>query len=163
MACWLYEGVLLFGVVFIAGYLFSTLTQTRHALQNRHLHQVFLFLVFGIYFVWFWSKGQTLAMKTWHIRVVDRAGHPLSQARALVRYLLAWLWFLPPLGAGALFGLPVGEQVVITLGWIVVWALLARFHPQRQFLHDALAGTRLVHHRPPAPTGADGKRRWWAP
>ena len=25
MACWLYEGMLLFGVVFIAGYLFSTL------------------------------------------------------------------------------------------------------------------------------------------
>ncbi|MCD6666227.1 MAG: RDD family protein, partial [Hydrogenophaga sp.] len=31
MACWIYEGMLMFGVVFIAGYLFSTLTQTRHA------------------------------------------------------------------------------------------------------------------------------------
>ncbi|MNT72663.1 hypothetical protein D3C72_2112890 [compost metagenome] len=31
------------------------------------------------------------------------------------------------------------------LGWIAVWALLSRFHPQRQFLHDVLAGTRLVH------------------
>ena len=31
MACWLYEGMLLFGVVFIASYLFSALTQTRHA------------------------------------------------------------------------------------------------------------------------------------
>jgi hypothetical protein len=25
-----------------------------------------------------------------------------------------------------------------------VWAVLSRFHPQRQFWHDALAGTRLV-------------------
>ncbi|MBW8315481.1 MAG: RDD family protein, partial [Hydrogenophaga sp.] len=50
MACWLYEGMLMFGVVFIAGYLFSTLTQTRHALDNRHMQQAFLFVVFGIYF-----------------------------------------------------------------------------------------------------------------
>ena len=74
MACWLYEGMLMFGVVFIAGYLFSALTQTRNALDNRHWQQAFLFVVFGIYFTWFWSKGQTLAMKTWHIRVVDSQG-----------------------------------------------------------------------------------------
>ena len=48
MACWLYEGMLLFGVVFITGYLFSTLSQTRHALDNRHGLQAFVFLVFGI-------------------------------------------------------------------------------------------------------------------
>ena len=35
MACWLYEGMLMFGVVFIAGYLFGTLSQTRNALDNR--------------------------------------------------------------------------------------------------------------------------------
>ncbi|MDM7457289.1 MAG: RDD family protein, partial [Tepidimonas sp.] len=79
MACWLYEGMLLFGVVFIAGYLFSALTQTRHVLDNRHLQQAFLFAVLGVYFTWFWHKGQTLAMKTWHIRVVDRQGRPLTQ------------------------------------------------------------------------------------
>lgn len=149
MACWLYEGMLLFGVVFIAGYLFSALTQTRHALDNRHMQQAFLFIVFGIYFVWFWSKGQTLAMKTWHIRVVDRQGLALTQARALLRYGLSWLWWLPPLAAGGLLGLPAGELTVITIGWVLVWTLLARLHPQRQFLHDALAGTRLVHHNPP--------------
>ena len=158
MACWLYEGMLLFGVVFIAGYLFSALTQTRHALDNRHMQQAFLFIVFGIYFVWFWSKGQTLAMKTWHIRVVDRQGAPITQARALLRYVLSWLWFLPPLAAGGIFNLPAGELTVITIGWVLVWALLARFHPQRQFLHDALAGTRLVHHQPPEPPG---RRKLW--
>lgn len=101
MACWLYEGMLMFGVVFISGYLFSTLTQTRHALDNRHMQQAFLFVVFGIYFTWFWAKGQTLAMKTWHIRVVDRCGAALTQPRALLRYTLSWLWFLPPLAVGA--------------------------------------------------------------
>lgn len=158
MACWLYEGMLLFGVVFIAGYLFSTLTQTRHALDNRHLQQAFLFTVFGIYFVWLWSKGQTLAMKTWHIRVVDRHGQPLTQARALLRYVLSWIWVLPPLAAGGLFGLSGAEVSVLFVGWVLIWAILARFHPQRQFLHDAMAGTRLVHFKPPPPPG---KRRWW--
>jgi uncharacterized RDD family membrane protein YckC len=148
MACWLYEGMLLFGVVFIACYLFSTLTQTRHALDNRHLQQAFLFVVFGIYFAWFWAKGQTLAMKTWHIRVVDNQGRPLTQARALWRYVLSWLWFLPPLAVGAAFSLPGGELAVIVVGWVLVWALLSRFHAQRQFVHDALAGTRLVHFQP---------------
>lgn len=149
MACWLYEGMLLFGVVFIAGYLFSALSQTRHALDNRALQQAFLFIVLGIYFIWFWAKGQTLAMKTWHIRVVDRQGGPISQWRALLRYLLSWLWFLPPLAAYSL-GLPVLEVLVLLFGWIAVWALLSRFHPQGQFWHDALAGTRLVDARPRA-------------
>ena len=147
MACWLYEGLLLFGVVFIAGYLFSTLSQTRHALDNRHGMQAFLFLVLGIYFVWFWSRGQTLAMKTWHIRVVDDAGQALSQKRALARYLASWLWFLPPLLITLPMGLPAPEVGVLTLGWVAIWALLSRFHPQRQFLHDALVGTRLVTYR----------------
>lgn len=144
MASWLYEGMLMFGVVFISGYLFSTLSQTRHALNNRHALQAFLFVVFAIYFVWLWSKGQTLAMKTWDIRVVDLAGQPLTQARALVRYLLSWLWFLPPLAAIAPFNLPGPESVVLVMGWVAIWALLSRFHPDRQFWHDALAGTRLV-------------------
>ena len=144
MACWMYEGLLMFGVVFIAGYLFSTLSQTRNALDNRHALQAFVFMVFGVYFVWFWSKGQTLAMKTWHIRVVDVQGVPLTQQRALLRYALSWMWFLPPLGMSWLLDLPAREGAVITLGWVAIWAILARFHPQRQFWHDAWAGTRLI-------------------
>lgn len=149
MACWLYEGILMFGVVFISGYLFSTLSQTRNALDNRHPLQAFLFVVFGIYFVWFWSKGQTLAMKTWDIRIVDRAGKNISQLRALGRYVLSWVWFLPPLVAIAPFNLPGGEVAVIVIGWVGVWALLSRFHPLGQFWHDALAGTRLVTSKNP--------------
>ena len=73
MACFLYEGVLLFGVVMIAGYLFSSLTQQRNALVGRHGLQAFLFIVLGIYFVWFWSHGgQTVAMRAWHIRLVKQ-------------------------------------------------------------------------------------------
>ena len=144
MACWMYEGMLMFGVVFIAGYLFSTLSQTRNALDNRHALQAFVFVVFGIYFVWFWAKGQTLAMKTWHIRVVDVHGNAITQQRALLRYLLSWLWFLPPLGTTWLLDLSGREGAVLTIGWVAIWAILARFQPQRQFWHDAWAGTRLI-------------------
>lgn len=144
MACWLYEGLLMFGVVFISGYLFGTLSQTRHALDNRHALQAFLFVVFGIYFTWFWAKGQTLAMKTWHIRLTDRAGQPVTQQRALLRYFLSWLWFLPALAIIAPFKLSGAEIGVIVTGWVAIWAMSSRLHPQQQFWHDALAGTRLV-------------------
>jgi uncharacterized RDD family membrane protein YckC len=148
MACWMYEGILLFGVVFISDYLLSSLSQTRDARDNRHLQQAFIFVVLGIYFGWFWSKGQTLAMKTWHIRVVDRFDRPLSQSRAIWRYVLSWLWLLPPLAVLAPFKLNVPSVTVLTLGWIAIWAILSRFHPQGQFWHDAWAGTRLVDARP---------------
>jgi uncharacterized RDD family membrane protein YckC len=144
MAAWLYEGILLFGVVFISGYLFSTLSQTRNALDNRHGLQAFLFVVFGIYFVWFWSKGQTLAMKTWHIRVVDQFGKPISQIRALGRYVLSWVWFLPPLLAVSPYGLSGAETAVICFGWVACWALLSRFQKTRQFWHDVWVGTQLI-------------------
>ncbi|WP_261802322.1 RDD family protein [Variovorax sp. PAMC28562] len=149
MACWLYEGMLMFAVVFVAGWLFSTLGQMRDAMdERRHLLQAFLFVVFGVYFVWFWIHGQTLAMKTWGIRIVDASGRPVTQRRALIRYLLGWIWFLPPLAAIAPFKLSGGESALLFSGWVLVWALLSRFHPQHQFWHDAWAGTRLISSRP---------------
>ena len=148
MACWLYEGILLFGVVFLAGYLFGTLTQTRNAMDNRNALQVFVFIVFGIYFVWFWAKGQTLAMKTWNIRIVVRAGAPVTQARALLRYCLSWIWFFPPLVVSFLMHLPTSESPVLLIGWIMVWALLSRFQREGQFWHDAWSGTRLITSQP---------------
>jgi uncharacterized RDD family membrane protein YckC len=136
--------MLMFGVVFIAGYLFGTLSQTRNAMDNRHELQAFLFVVFGIYFVWFWAMGQTLAMKTWNIRLVDARGLAVSQRRALLRYCLSWVWFLPPLVVLSPAKLSGEETALLLTGWVAVWALLSRLHPQGQFWHDALAGTRLV-------------------
>lgn len=151
LACFIYEGVLLFGVVFVAGYLYSTLTQQRHAMEGQHGLQAFLFIVLGIYFIWFWSHGgQTVAMKAWHIRVVDGEGQPLSQARALGRYLLAWLWFMPALLSVYLLGLQHSSGAIfgsLTAG-VLAYAALARLHPRRQFLHDALCGTQLITQAP---------------
>ena len=153
MACFTYEGVLLFGVLMIAGYLFSSLTQQRNAMVGRHGLQAFLFVVLGIYFVWFWSRsGQTVAMKAWHIRLVTADGGPVSQRRALARYALAWLWFVPALVA--LYLSPIRSvtamMAIIGVG-VIAYAALARLHPQRQFWHDAACGTRLITWRPAKP------------
>lgn len=152
LACFLYEGVLLFGIVMIAGLLYSVLTQQRHALQGAWGMQVALFLVFGAYFVHFWSHtGQTLAMQTWHIRVVTREGRRVSRLRAACRYALAWLWFLPALAGLKLAGLQGwGPFTGALVAGVLAYALLARLRADRQYFHDVVCGTRLVHwHKPP--------------
>jgi len=148
MACWLYEGMLLFAVIFIAGYLFSTLSQTRYALDNRHGLQAFVFLVLGIYFTWFWHKGQTLAMKTWRIRVVDSHGKSLTQKQAFIRYIFSWVWFLPPLCIAGLFSHTGLDSLLMLAAWVAVWALLTQFQAQGHFWHDIWAGTRLIRFDP---------------
>jgi uncharacterized RDD family membrane protein YckC len=154
MAAFVYEGVLLFGVLFVAGYLYSALTQQRHALQGQSGLQVFVFLVLAVYFVVFWTRGgQTVAMKAWHVRVVTVDDRPLSQPRALARYVASWIWFVPALAAAWLANLnrPFEIFSLMFVG-VIAYALLSFAHPQRQFWHDALCGTRPVQgphrHRP---------------
>ena len=118
-ACLVYEALLLAALLFMAGYLVVGLRPQEHA----GLFRLYLLAVCGGYFVWFWRHGgQTLPMKTWGIRLVDVAGRPVRLANAWLRYLYAVL-------GTAAFG----------LGF--VWAIWDR---DRQFLHDRLAGTRLV-------------------
>ncbi|HEY9105395.1 MAG TPA: RDD family protein [Roseateles sp.] len=152
-AAFLYEGVLLFGVIFFAGFLYSVLTRQEHALQGRVGLGVFLFLVLGLYFVGFWTRsGQTLAMKTWHLRITDLAGRPLGWGRALARYAFSWLWFLPALVSVRLMGLHSGGAIVGSLiAGVLAYLLIARLHPQRQFLHDAICGSRVVTQLPSRP------------
>jgi uncharacterized RDD family membrane protein YckC len=153
MAAFVYEGVLLFGVVFVAGYLYAALTQQRHALQGQLGLQAFVFVVLAGYFVTFWSRGgQTVAMKAWQVRLVTAGGEPVTPLRALARYLLAWLWFAPALIAARAAGLHSATQIfTLLIVGVTAFALLAFLHPQRQFLHDAVCGTRLVMWRAKSP------------
>lgn len=139
-----YEAMLLFAVVFIAGYLFDALTQSRHALMLRHPRQVWLFVVLGIYFTWFWTHGgQTLAMKTWNIRLVDGTRDRLSLARAVARYLLLWIFVLPTLALLYVADVTGWGSVLALAAALVIPPLYARFDRDRQFIHDRLLGTRL--------------------
>jgi uncharacterized RDD family membrane protein YckC len=112
-----YEALLIFAVSFFAAWLFFFASGGRDATSGwlRTELQLFILAVLAGYFLWCWLRGgQTLAMRAWRIRVVE-----ITPARAVLRFLLA------------LALLPVS----------VLWALVDR---EGQFLHDRLAGTRLV-------------------
>lgn len=146
LLCLLYEGVLLFGVVMVTGLVYALVAQQKHALVGSDGLKVFLFVVLGLYFIYFWTRtGQTLAMLTWHIQLVGVDGAAVKPARALVRYLLCWLWFLPALAVVHYSGLKSGGAISGALiAGVLAYAGLAWLHPQRQFWHDAVCQTRLL-------------------
>jgi uncharacterized RDD family membrane protein YckC len=121
LAAMVYEGFLIFAVAFFAAWIFFFASGARDATSGvlRRELQLFIVAVLAAYFLWCWLRGgQTLAMRAWRIRLVD-----VTPRKALVRFLLA----------AALLPLSI------------LWALLDRDH---QFLHDRLAGTRLIDARP---------------
>ncbi|NOT16596.1 MAG: RDD family protein [Sulfuriferula sp.] len=111
----IYEAILLAAVLFLADYLFIALSHNR---LPKWLLQLYLLGVMGAYFSWFWMHGQSLAMKTWHIHVVKTNGDKLDLITALKRFAFSWL-----------------------IGISQLWAFVDK---DQQFLHDRLAGTRLV-------------------
>jgi uncharacterized RDD family membrane protein YckC len=151
LICMIYEALLLFGVVAVAFFIFIFIAQTVLTIVPENASKswqmkFWLFLVMGAYFVYFWSQtGQTLAMKTWRIRVVDNQRVKLPLQKAVVRYGLAWMWFLPGLAIAAQFGLKHwGGLIAVSTGF-TLWACTAFFDKDKQFLHDKLAKTRLIH------------------
>ncbi|MGE5339285.1 MAG: RDD family protein [Gemmatimonadota bacterium] len=146
-ASMIYEAVLLFGVSFIVSYALLAAMRWTYPLAGyqRWILQAVLFVVFGAYFVYCWTRsGQTLAMKSWHLRVVDRNGLSPSPATAILRYLLAWTLFLPGLILGALFPKHVGWDALALTASVVAMTLLGRAHAGGQLLHDRLLGTRVI-------------------
>ena len=147
-ASMMYEGVLLFGVVFLADYLFDTLTLSKHALMLRHTRQIWLFIAIGMYFIACWARsGQTLPMKAWNIHLQSASGGRASLQQLLARYTL--MWILPLIGALIVWGVSLLTHWPSTLMFIVLAPFTVFiptwFTPEQQFLHDLLAKTRLVN------------------
>ena len=123
LACAVYDVLLLAAVVVIATFPFLAVVGDASHGARRHLLQAYVLAVAGAYFVAFWTRGgQTLAMKTWGIRLVGPGTQPPGVALALKRYLLV-----------------MASLAIAGLGFL--WAFVDR---DEQFLHDRLAGTRLV-------------------
>lgn len=122
----LYESMLLFAVMFFAGLAFSWFAGSASLPLSgwpRHLFQIYLFFAIGLYFIWCWLRGgQTLAMRTWKLRLENATGDKPTLQQALIRYVLAWL----------------------SLGLAGIGFAWALFDRDRQFLHDRLTGTRIV-------------------
>ena len=133
LAVWVYDCILvvalllltmavMMGVIHLLGGP-RDLYQSGTPIGWRLLAQFPLFLVWWGYFCYAWVKaGQTLAQKTWGIRVVYHTGAPLTWWQASVRFFLA---------------IPAWGALAVTLAWILV-------DRDAQFLHDRLAGTRVV-------------------
>lgn len=154
IACMLYEGVLLFGVLSASTALFLLVRPTLQQLGLDHPYAIqgWSFVVMGLYFTWFWQRsGQTLAMQTWRMRIETAQGEPPRWPQAALRFVLAWLWLPPSAALGHWLGLVKGPFVGVLGAGLLVWILLALLDPRRQFLHDRLARTRLADLRPPRP------------
>jgi uncharacterized RDD family membrane protein YckC len=127
-----YEGILLFAVVFVASWLFIGLARDAQQGPLHLVFQVYLLSVCGAYFMYCWVRsGQTLPMKTWRLKVVMASGEPVTVRAAFLRYVAA----VP----------------AMLLGVGMLWALFDR---DRQFLQDRVAGTRIVRL---SPAGAKGE------
>ena len=148
MASFVYEGLLMFGILLIPGTIGAFLFGLTGHPNDAALRAITL-LIFAAYFSWFWSRrGQTLPMQTWRIRVVTAEGEPLSTGRALARFVAACAWFAPAATLAALNHWTRWQGLAAVGVGVVAYALLALLHPQRQFWHDALCGTRLVDAKP---------------
>ena len=146
-----YESLLVGAILFALGFVLLPLTsapgRARELTRLTPLASAgsfaFFFAVFGAYCTWLWTGGrQTLPMRTWHLALRTANGAAPGAPQALLRYL-AW-WIGPVLAIVAWLVLkPYGYQrwAIAALAMNYAWAL---FDSDHRFLHDRIAGTRIV-------------------
>jgi uncharacterized RDD family membrane protein YckC len=143
-----YEILLLAALLFLAAFPAAGLKGITLSGAPLFIFQAYLFCVTTTYFTWFWRHGgQTLAMKTWRFRVVRKSGEALNFKVAFARFVLSTIFYGPAVAGLVLLLFPDRVNRVITL-WaflpMLATLLWARYDADRQFLHDSMAGTRLV-------------------
>lgn len=148
-----YEALLAAALVLFAGVLFNGLHNLvsppaagwRLTGGARTVQQIYVATIMGLYFTWFWHRGQTLAMRAWKLRLVSVKGGSLPWQRALARYACTLLL----LGGALVAALWLREHPRSAVAWAlllpglvsVAWAL---FDPERQTLYDRITGAQLV-------------------
>jgi uncharacterized RDD family membrane protein YckC len=147
-----YESLLAAALVLVTGFLtlplVSPSAQAAHALEvpgaaARALSACVVFGIAGLYCVWMWTGGRrTLSMKTWRLWLLRDDGASVDSRTAVIRYLALWIGpALALVAYEALKASPLGRHA----GWLVLfnyaWALV---DPDRRFLHDRIARTRIV-------------------
>jgi len=149
----LYEALLVTALAFLTGFLLlplvspgtaATATQlTVPPVPARVALFCILFSVVALYFVWSWTGGRrTLPMKTWRMRIAKADGGPPAARTALLRYLAAWIGpVLGVVGYALLRERGAGALALVLLAINFLWAGV---DPDRQFLHDRIAGTRIL-------------------
>ena len=146
-----YESLLALAVLFLPFLIFELVVQGAHTPLTEHMRQCLAFLVMGAYFIHQWSRdGQTLAMKTWRLKVV-LPGHAHVPLRvAACRYVLSWMWLLPGILVSYALDLQHWQALSAVGIGMLAWSSTALFTGNGQFLHDKLLGTQLVQLPAPA-------------
>jgi uncharacterized RDD family membrane protein YckC len=141
-----YEAFLITAVEALAILVYLFATRNQHTPTIDHGRNFVFFLVAAAYFIHAWAgSGHTLAMKTWRIKVVKLGYKTVPFRAAAIRYLMAWGWFLPAIVACYVFGWTSVREVSTALAvGIAAWATTALFDKDKQFLHDRIAGTRMI-------------------
>jgi uncharacterized RDD family membrane protein YckC len=158
LAALVYESLLLGAVLMLAGFLFAlpftpagdSVVRPLQvpALRMRMLMLAVVFGAAALYFGWCWTGGRrTLPMKTWRMRLVRADGRAVDLRTVALRYAAAWIGPLLAVAAYAALA-PTGHPrlALWMLPFNYAWAFVDR---DRRFLHDRIAGTRLVDDRPP--------------
>ena len=115
LASLFYEGLTIIALAFVGVGLFvSVFGDASNAPTKRIALQLFIWLLLGAYYVISWVKrGQSLAMRSWQIKIVpaqpSKQHLPLSLSTAIARYVLATCSF-GVFGLGFLIGLLPNRQ-----------------------------------------------------
>lgn len=146
-----YESLLALAVLFLPFLAFELVVQGAHTPLTEHMRQCLAFLVMGAYFIHQWSReGQTLAMKTWRLKLV-LPGHAHVPLRvAAYRYVLSWMWLLPGILVSYALDLQHWQALSAVGIGMLAWSATALFTGNGQFLHDKLLGTQIVQLPAPA-------------
>ena len=123
MASILYDGLLLCGVLFLAGLPLPLIPEViRESWWVNMLTRVYLISTCLLFFTWFWTHGgQTLGMRAWRLKLTGVDGGPVGWQPAVIRFFGAMLSW-SALGLGYL--------------WIL-------FGEERLAWHDRISATRL--------------------
>jgi uncharacterized RDD family membrane protein YckC len=116
-----YDFLLLAAVLFVATAIVLPLNAGQAFTSRQIAYPLYLLAVSFSYYGWFWTHGgQTLGMKSWHIKVRTFNGEMLTWRQALFRFLgalLSWCCF----GLG--FAWIIADKN--KLGWHDYWSKTA--------------------------------------
>ncbi|ALG67597.1 RDD family protein [Beggiatoa leptomitoformis] len=119
VAVLVYESLLLFAVLFIAGLLVLPVTRGNPSI----FYTLYLLLVSFGYFAWHWRKGCTLAMQAWRVKIRSVDGQRITWKQVVIRFTVAFL-------------------SIACCGLGFFWLL---FDKQKRTWHDIASCTQLVH------------------
>jgi uncharacterized RDD family membrane protein YckC len=120
LAACVYDALALAAVLMVAGAAWVGITGAA-APPGNWAFRTYVLAICALFFCVFWTRGETLGMRAWKLRIVAADGQPPGWGRAMLR-----------------FGAALVSLAALGLGF--AWVLIDR---DRLAWHDRWSGTRL--------------------